>query len=340
VRDGQAFAFECEQFILDDETLDRIPFSTNSTSWRRTTSCSSASTSTRPLAAPTRCSTSPFIAGNREDAARRLAAGGACVVPAMFALQSRFGVGDRITLRVPVPATNGAPGEVAGERTVSLEIVGVVDVNWHLISARAGLRGLDGKPFSTISPVFVSCAQSRAITVRDEKVRFLWVNFTDDLRALQTEDAVTEFQNRITRALVPAGGPPGGGRMGMGMGGPPPQAMGGSPAALTGEPRRRPRRRTGRNAPARPRRVRTRRKAGAFVQVSHRDFVFSARHATRTTSSAPCRASRCGHWRSSPSASSMPSSPRSRPGGWKSGACARSACPARNCCGSSASKAF
>jgi cell division protein FtsX len=246
-RPGEAFPFECEQFLLDDPTLDRIR-SNKEYELQQNNVLLLGVDPEKGFGGSHPVFSFKFVEGSSAEAARRLAAGGACVIPTMFADQSRFGLGDKIGLRVPVVSQEGGTNAVTGERIQALEIVGIAEMNWHLISARAGLRGQDGKPFSTLSPVFVSYAQSRDVTAHSNVVKFIWANMTDDLRALQVEDATTELQGRVTRAITPVGP---GGRPGMGGafggGGPgasaPGSTEGGMPAApgVDAEGRRGPR---------------------------------------------------------------------------------------------------
>lgn len=265
LRTGESFPFEAEQFLLDDATLDRIRANREYELKQNNVLVLGVDPDKAFGSAPAMFNFR-FTAGDAPSAARRLAAGGACVVPAMFAGQSRCRVGDRIGLRVPVrgEGTNA----VVGERTENLEIVGIADMNWHLITARANLRGQDGNPFATLSPVIVSYAQARAISSHDDRVRFVWANIADDLRALQVEDAVTELQNRLTRVLAAGGRPMTHGEAPPG--GEAPRAFG-PPSGGGGE---------GRMPPGGGVRGRGR-GPGAFVQVSYRDFVVSGtvRHA-------------------------------------------------------------
>ena len=271
-RGNQAFALEAEQFVLDDATLDRMRRNGRS-DVKQNNVLLLGIDAVKSFVGPHRMFDLTLSGGRPEEVARRLEAGGACVVPTMFAQQSGFRVGDKIGLRVPTRQTKGA-GEVIGERMEQLEIVGVLDVNWHLITARAGLRGQDGHPFATLSPVFVSCAQARSISSRSSDIRFLWANLDDDLRALPVEDATTEVQNRLVHALHGAAG------------GPLPVGSAGAvvPGTQGGFPQRSgtfgpggPRGRGGRGRPP----GENGNGLGTFVQASHRDFVFAGttRHA-------------------------------------------------------------
>ena len=131
-----------------------------------------------------------FVQGDARDCAQRLAEESACIIPRMFADQSRLNKGDTIDVRVPVYSG----GEPAGERIETLTIAGVVDINWHLITARSGLRGLRGSPFATLSPVFVSYAHASAWTGPEQPpVRFAWLNLNEAWRARPAEQAAAEL---------------------------------------------------------------------------------------------------------------------------------------------------
>jgi putative ABC transport system permease protein len=197
LRQGESFVLESEQFILDDETLERIRANKEFTLSQNNVLVLGIDPA-KAFGGKTPMFKLPFVSGSASAAERELAKGGTCVVPAMFATQSRFKVGDYVGIRVPV---RDRENNITGERIEHLKIVGVIDASWHLITARAGLRGLDGNPFYTFSPIFVSYDQARSITSHDDKIQFVWANLSDKLKALQVEDATTELQNQITRAI-------------------------------------------------------------------------------------------------------------------------------------------
>lgn len=139
-----------------------------------------------------------FVEGNAEDAARRMAVTNACVIPNMFADQARLHQGDSVEIRVPIYQD----GEAVGERTEMLEIVGVVDLNWHLITARSGLRGRNGSPFATMSPVFM--AYERALRFAgpgNAPIRFVWFDLSEDWAARPVEEVAADLARAWRRAL-------------------------------------------------------------------------------------------------------------------------------------------
>ena len=90
-------------------------------------------------------------------------------VTEMFARQCRLHVGDTFAIQ-----RLGADGAV---RALPLKITRVVRCNWHLVTARAGLRAREGAPFGTLGPVFVGMDVAAAWDpARAARVRFLWVD--------------------------------------------------------------------------------------------------------------------------------------------------------------------
>lgn len=90
-------------------------------------------------------------------------------VTEMFARQCRLRVGD--TFRIQRLDASGAV------RELPLTITQVVRCNWHLVTARAGLRARDGAPFGTLGPVFVGRDVAAAWDPdRAARVRFLWLD--------------------------------------------------------------------------------------------------------------------------------------------------------------------
>lgn len=130
VRDFEPF--DAEQYVLTDDILDKItdfagirPLQNNILLFN--------------IANLPRLK---FVAGS----AAGLEDGG-CIIPMMLARQGGFKPGDPITIR-----------RMADEDTEvnhTWRVTGIVDVNWHLFTARAGLRGRSGT-FGTLGPVFVN----------------------------------------------------------------------------------------------------------------------------------------------------------------------------------------
>lgn len=131
-----------------------------------------------------------FVQGDAKEAARMLAQEPACIVPKMFADQARLNKGDTIEVRVPAYA-NGDP---SGDRIEKLTVAGVVDINWHLITARSGLRGRNGSPFATMSPVFVSYTRaSDWAGPGNAPIRFAWLNLNEEWRAKPADQVAADM---------------------------------------------------------------------------------------------------------------------------------------------------
>ncbi len=112
-------------------------------------------------------------------------------VTEMFARQCRLRVGD--TFRIQ---RLEAGGDV---RALPLTITRVVRCNWHLVTARAGMRARDGAPFGTLGPVFVGMDVAAAWDpARAARVRFLWL---DALPAASGADALYSAANLLELRL-------------------------------------------------------------------------------------------------------------------------------------------
>lgn len=101
-------------------------------------------------------------------------------VTEMFARQCRIGVGDTFSIQ-----RRDAKGVV---HTLPLTVTAIVRCNWHLVTARAGLRARNGAPFGTLGPVFVGLDVAKAWDPEQAaRVRFLWL---DELPAAQDKAAL------------------------------------------------------------------------------------------------------------------------------------------------------
>lgn len=90
-------------------------------------------------------------------------------VTEMFARQCRLRVGDTFTIQ-----RKDAAGAI---HSLPLTITRVVRCNWHLVTARAGLRARNGAPFGTLGPVFVGGDVAAAWDPEAAaRVRFLWLD--------------------------------------------------------------------------------------------------------------------------------------------------------------------
>ena len=88
--------------------------------------------------------------GTWEECSRAIAGGDACVICEMVSRARNLHKGDRLVLRAERPDGSG--------EDISLEIAGVADVNWHMVTSRGIVRGLNGAPPMTDGPAFVSLA--------------------------------------------------------------------------------------------------------------------------------------------------------------------------------------
>ncbi|MCQ2388778.1 MAG: ABC transporter permease [Kiritimatiellae bacterium] len=114
----------------------------------------------------------PFklVEGTRADVERGVFAEGGCVITKMMATARGLKLGDKLALNLR--------GEIA-----SLPIVGVVDLNWHMVTSRGLLRGLNRMPVFTDGPAFISFDTLDAIDPRPEKMvrmTHLWLDYEDE----------------------------------------------------------------------------------------------------------------------------------------------------------------
>ena len=127
-----------------------------------------------------------FVEGDRASAVRALHEGAACIITEMMARARRLKVGDELPLAQP------------------LKIVGIVDLNWHMVTSRGLLRGLNRMPVNTDGPVFVSfdtladCDRRPAFSV---KMTHLWLDYDP---AFLAQHGVFEAGRRVEREIAAA----------------------------------------------------------------------------------------------------------------------------------------
>lgn len=115
-------------------------------------------------------------------------------VTEMFARQCRIGIGDTFSIQ-----RRDAAGTV---HTLPLTVTAIVRCNWHLVTARAGLRARNGAPFGTLGPVFVGLDVAKAWDPEQAaRVRFLWL---DELSAVQDTAALYSAGDRLELRLQQA----------------------------------------------------------------------------------------------------------------------------------------
>lgn len=163
-----------------------------------------------------------FEEGDRESAAKMLAEGNACVVARMFARATNLKVGDDLTLVTKLKGRFSEEGMRrgggmrgggmrGGERpkrmdaenlpTVTFRVVGIVDLNWHLLTSRANLRGRDGVSYGTLGPVFIDEGAARRLSGNQDKTYYLWANLSEPYKALGALPAGQKLEGDIRRDL-------------------------------------------------------------------------------------------------------------------------------------------
>ena len=164
-----------------------------------------------------------FAEGARQAAANALAAGGACVITKMFSRETGLHAGDELVIfKRPPMRGGGRPGMGGGRRggadgsaqprppgggggpvqTEALKIVGVADVNWHLITSRAQLRGRSNMPGSTMGPVFVSETDARRLSGNADTTSFLWLNLSEKYRRMGALQGSQLLEAEIRKAIA------------------------------------------------------------------------------------------------------------------------------------------
>ncbi len=95
----------------------------------------------------------------------------ACVITKMMARAHKWKVGDEIRL------------DLGKGQQAALKLVGIVDLNWHMVTSRGLVRGLNRMPVNTDGPVFVSFDTLAALDARPAfhvPMTHLWLSYTPD----------------------------------------------------------------------------------------------------------------------------------------------------------------
>ena len=150
-----------------------------------------------------------FIEGDHEGAARALASGDYCVITKMLSNITGLHKGDSF--------------KVAGRM---LEVAGVTDLNWHMVTSRANVRtrfgGRDSPPSRrpndatmqrrnestmqrTMGVAFVPERFVRELTGNADRTFFLWLNLSPELRAMNPLKASVLLDAQIRAAVRPDG---------------------------------------------------------------------------------------------------------------------------------------
>ncbi len=109
-----------------------------------------------------------FVAGTRTEAEQAINSGDSCIITEMMARARRLQLGDDLKL------------DCGRGLKIALKIVGIVDLNWHMVTSRALVRGLNRMPRHTDGPVFVSFDTVEACDARPAmmvKMTHLWLDY-------------------------------------------------------------------------------------------------------------------------------------------------------------------
>ncbi len=149
-----------------------------------------------------------FIEGERVEAARAMSSGDYCVITKMLSNMTGLHKGDSF--------------HVAGR---TLEVAGVTDLNWHMVTSRANVRTRFGggrktpaskasaqnnrpaaaMPQRTMGAAFVSEKFVRSLTGNEDRTFFLWLNLSPELRAMNGLKASVLLDAQIRAAIRPDG---------------------------------------------------------------------------------------------------------------------------------------
>lgn len=133
-----------------------------------------------------------FSAGDRESAEKALGEGDNCVITEMMARARKLKLGDELK----VDAGRGLE--------IPLKVVGIVDLNWHMVTSRALLRGMNRMPVNTDGPVFVSFDTLAACDMRPQefvKMTHVWLDYEPKFLA---ERGVFPAGREVEREIVAA----------------------------------------------------------------------------------------------------------------------------------------
>ena len=133
-----------------------------------------------------------FVQGDRETAEKAIRGGDACIITEMMARARKLSQGDTLEL------------DCGGGHSVSLVVAGVVDLNWHMVTSRGLLRGLNRMPVNTDGPVFVSFDTIQACDARPAEfvnMTHLWLDYEPEFLA---RHGVFEAGRIVEREIVDA----------------------------------------------------------------------------------------------------------------------------------------
>ena len=133
-----------------------------------------------------------FVQGGRVAAEKAIANGDACVITEMMARARRLRLGDSLKL------------DCGRGHKMALTVAGIVDLNWHMVTSRGLLRGMNRMPVNTDGPVFVSFDTLAACDARPQefvKMTHLWLDFDP---AFLAEHGVFPAGRIVEREIVDA----------------------------------------------------------------------------------------------------------------------------------------
>ena len=115
-----------------------------------------------------------FAQGDRESAWKAVSGGDACIITEMMARARKLALGDNLRL------------DLGRGQEISLNIAGIVDLNWHMVTSRGLVRGMNRMPVNTDGPVFVSFDTLAACDARPQefvKMTHLWLDYEPEFLA-------------------------------------------------------------------------------------------------------------------------------------------------------------
>ena len=133
-----------------------------------------------------------FVAGERSEAEQAIASGDNCIITEMMARARKLKLGDELKL------------DCGRGLKLALKIVGIVDLNWHMVTSRGLVRGLNRMPVNTDGPVFVSFDTIEACDARPAmmvKMTHLWLDYEP---AFLKEHGVFESGRLVEKGIVEA----------------------------------------------------------------------------------------------------------------------------------------
>lgn len=115
-----------------------------------------------------------FVEGDHASASKVIAEGDSCVISLMMSRARNLHKGDSLTVLA---------GGRGPKTEVKLPIAGVVDVNWHMVTSRGLVRGMNGASGMTDGPVFASFDTVESLDPRPAahvRMTHLWVEYGKD----------------------------------------------------------------------------------------------------------------------------------------------------------------